>query len=363
VQAVVCAALLLSASVADAATVTSGQATISFDTEVWAEFGLTTLNGFIDASGNPLPVGPAAGVDLLDVAVGSLTSPQVYTLNPPGIDVTPTEPRRSAPPTGFSYNVATLPAGATGNIAFAGISRWTVSPDFGGGQLLFGDYALAWNASAGRWELSNYIDFPVVVFYVENVQLVKGPGDAFALSGDLIGAPLLNVLLAGALGRDFGDFTFSTLGQCANGVDDDGDGRVDLSDPGCAGAADASERGTAACDNGVDDDGDGGFDFYVDANGDLLGDAPGDLGCLSVTSNIEAPQCQDGLNNDAQLGTDWDGGLSVGADDPAGADPQCTLPTRNAEAATSPGGCGIGPELLLALPLLVSLRARRRARA
>jgi len=356
-----CVALISGASVADAASVSSGQATISFDTDVWAEFGLT-LNSYIGSAGNPLRVGPVAGEDLLDTTIGSITSPQVYTLNPPGVDVTPLEPRRTAPPTGFSYNVATLPAGAAGNIALAGVSRWTVAPDLGGGQLLFGDYGLAYNAGAGRWELSNYIDFPVVVFYLANVQLVTGPGDAFALTGDLIGAPLLNVLLDGALGHRFGRFAFSTLGQCANGIDDDGDGRVDLADPGCTSASDPSERGTAACDNGVDDDGDGGIDFYPDLDGDGLVDAPGDLGCASYTSTNEAPQCQDGLDNDGQRGTDWDGGLSAGANDPAGADPQCTRPTVGSEAAAGGIGCGIGPELVLALPLLARLSVRTRGR-
>ena len=49
--------------------------------------------------------------------------------------------------------------------------------------------------------------------------------------------------------------------RCSNGLDDDGDGFVDLADPGCADAADNDERGPAlVCDNGLDDDGDGATD-------------------------------------------------------------------------------------------------------
>ena len=46
------------------------------------------------------------------------------------------------------------------------------------------------------------------------------------------------------------------LGECANGVDDDGDGAVDFgADDGCSSARDVSER--AACSDTIDNDGDG----------------------------------------------------------------------------------------------------------
>ncbi len=111
----------------------------------------------------------------------------------------------------------------------------------------------------------------------------------------------------------------------------------------------------AACADGVDNDGDGSTDF------------PSDPGCASAAGILEDPQCQDGIDNDGQVGTDFDGGESihgVGNGDPNGADPQCTTATRNKEAANTGGGCGLGPELGLLLPLLGALRQRRaRARA
>jgi len=46
---------------------------------------------------------------------------------------------------------------------------------------------------------------------------------------------------------------------CDNGVDDDGDGLVDMDDPGCPAPEAALEN--PQCDNGADDDGDGLVDF------------------------------------------------------------------------------------------------------
>jgi hypothetical protein len=95
---------------------------------------------------------------------------------------------------------------------------------------------------------------------------------------------------------------------CTDGLDNDGDGQLDLgADPGCASAADTSELGTKQCDNGQD--GDGKVDWRSDASGDPH--------CASLTDNREAP------------------------------DP--------------PTGCGLGPELLLLGPVLAAVRRRRRS--
>ena len=69
---------------------------------------------------------------------------------------------------------------------------------------------------------------------------------------------------------------------CSNGLDDDGDGKIDYpADPGCTGATDTDEADppppppTYACSNGLDDDGDGKVDY------------PADPGCTSSTDNDE----------------------------------------------------------------------------
>jgi len=94
--------------------------------------------------------------------------------------------------------------------------------------------------------------------------------------------------------------------SCADGVDNDGDGLIDLADLDCVDANDNSENKTA-CGDGVDNDGDGLIDLLdpdcVDSNdtseypgncndgydndGDGLIDFPDDLGCTSAQDDTE----------------------------------------------------------------------------
>ena len=138
---------------------------------------------------------------------------------------------------------------------------------------------------------------------------------------------------------------------CANGLDDDGDGLVDTADPGCVDGSDRNEtNASVACDDGIDNDDDG----LVDT---------ADLGCASPTGVRENPQCQDGIDNDGGVGTDFDGGVSIlgaGNGDPNGADPHCSSFADNREAQTAGASCGLGPELALAIGALAALRRRRR---
>jgi hypothetical protein len=87
------------------------------------------------------------------------------------------------------------------------------------------------------------------------------------------------------------------LPQCANGIDDDGDGLIDYGhDPGCSAPNDDSEwdkpSHTPACANKIDDDGDGLIDW------------PNDPGCVDAlhdddeTDPPTEPQCHDGIDND-----------------------------------------------------------------
>ena len=139
----------------------------------------------------------------------------MYALNPPGtVYADPT--RRTANQTSFTYSAtdpSTLASTASGEVSLAGVSRWTVSPELGGGQLLFGDYNLLYNATTATWELVNHIDFPLTTFTLGNAQVTTGPDQSFTVSGDLIGSVALNILLSGALGVDLGDFRFE--GACA----------------------------------------------------------------------------------------------------------------------------------------------------
>lgn len=127
---------------------------------------------------------------------------------------------------------------------------------------------------------------------------------------------------------------------CSNGIDDDGDGLVDLADTGCIDGDDAFETDPfAPCDDGFDNDGDGLVDF------------PADPGCRVPSSPVEDPQCSDGIDNDGDGRIDWDGGPGGGLPDTV-----CVAAWVKSESPT----CGLGFELALLLPLLARLRFRRR---
>jgi hypothetical protein len=125
---------------------------------------------------------------------------------------------------------------------------------------------------------------------------------------------------------------------CADGIDNDGDGLVDVgADPGCTDFADSSEReGGLACDDGIDQDGDG------------LADFPDDPGCRDAFSASESPQCDDGVDNDG------DGLVDA-------ADPQCAGGAWRDREAAAGRACGLGSEGALIAALLYCWR-RRRAR-
>ncbi len=122
---------------------------------------------------------------------------------------------------------------------------------------------------------------------------------------------------------------------CNDGIDDDGDGLVDLDDPGCSATDDAFETNAGvACDDGFDNDGDGLIDWGRDP------------GCEHPTSSSESPACDDGIDNDGDGGIDWDG-AGIGTPDP-----QCVgKPWRASEAQS----CGLGLELVALVPLFARL--------
>jgi RNA polymerase sigma factor (sigma-70 family) len=64
----------------------------------------------------------------------------------------------------------------------------------------------------------------------------------------------------------------ATRAQCANGRDDDGDGRADGADPSCVSGLDDQELAAGACDDGLDNDGDGRADYGADPGCGTYGD-------------------------------------------------------------------------------------------
>jgi len=101
-----------------------------------------------------------------------------------------------------------------------------------------------------------------------------------------------------------------------------------------------------ACHDGVDQDGDG----LVDLD---------DPACRNLADNAEQSACQNGLDDDADGTIDFDGGVSIHGAAIALPDTRCQdRPWRRSEARH----CGLGAELgLLAGPLLLLVRRFRRS--
>jgi hypothetical protein len=110
--------------------------------------------------------------------------------------------------------------------------------------------------------------------------------------------------------------TIEVIPACDDDKDNDGDGLIDLVDPGCSGPGDETEVDVKPqCSDGVDNDGDGFTDY------------PDDPDCESEDDTSEAavplPQCSDGVDNDG------DGLIDFGTE--ATNDPGCTSPDDDNE--------------------------------
>jgi len=131
--------------------------------------------------------------------------------------------------------------------------------------------------------------------------------------------------------------------QCADGIDNDGDGLIDMADLGCPFPMAGPEL--SACSDGIDNDGDGKIDFDGGASANHgVALAPPDPGCPVPYAPIENPECDDGIDNDGNGLVDF-------------ADPKCSRGWPYWETAPS---CGIGAELAGVLPLLMWLDGRRK---
>ena len=104
--------------------------------------------------------------------------------------------------------------------------------------------------------------------------------------------------------------------ECADGIDNDGDGKIDDKDDGCTGPTDTSENKPETgpyCNDGIDNDGDG----LIDAQ---------DPDCQDPS---KWPACADGKDNDGDGKTDY-------SKDPTKGDPGCTSPFDDTELSNNP---------------------------
>lgn len=107
--------------------------------------------------------------------------------------------------------------------------------------------------------------------------------------------------------------------DCSDGLDNDGDGKVDDADPGCVtDQRESADEGKGKCGNGIDDDGDGKVDF------------PGDPQCADTNDHTgrraTPPKCSDNRDNDGDGKIDFP------------LDPGCSAPNADDEADDCPNG-------------------------
>ncbi|MPZ01013.1 MAG: hypothetical protein GEU97_24220 [Actinophytocola sp.] len=108
--------------------------------------------------------------------------------------------------------------------------------------------------------------------------------------------------------------------ECSDGVDNDGDKKIDYpDDPGCDSPEDDSESPNPQCSDGVDNDGDGKVDY------------PEDPGCEDPRDDDESdnggqPECSDGVDNDGDKKIDYpdDPGCESPEDDSESPNPECS---------------------------------------
>jgi hypothetical protein len=116
---------------------------------------------------------------------------------------------------------------------------------YGGG--FFTKYFAAWNGSA--WVKQDPPEFTVtetgtvVEFRIHRASLGNTQGFRFAVFSLSVDQSSVGLEVKGwdAAGYYNYDLATAPAPQCSNGVDDDGDGKVDLGDPGCSSPSDASE--------------------------------------------------------------------------------------------------------------------------
>ena len=139
----------------------------------------------------------------------------------------------------------------------------------------------------------------------------------------------------------------SVVTECNDGIDNDGDGFIDLSDSGCSNSSDDDEFTPiiVECNDGIDNDGDSFIDYPndpdctassdnnestlvltecsdgLDNDGDSFIDYPNDPGCIDSSDDNETnpvvTECNDGIDNDGNTFIDYpnDPGCTASSDD------------------------------------------------
>jgi len=149
--------------------------------------------------------------------------PDSFTFDVFGSSI-PTPPlglqERAPQPSTFQYEGD--PTTGTGRIGLAGFH---VISTLAGGMSM-GDYALSYDASridngagGSGWFIVNYHAFRLESFDLTNVEVTVLDDDNFTLSGDVVIASELALMLSAEEGTDVGDFNFTTVADSTPGLD------------------------------------------------------------------------------------------------------------------------------------------------
>jgi len=190
---------------------------------------------------------------------------------------------------------------------------------------------------------------------VGNSSSTDSVGSPFSGEEPFVWDPIRGMRSLRSLLTDAGVDTTDWLWLKATAISDDGRIVVGIGIHTSGGAQEAwravlPEPERFACNDGIDNDGDGKIDFDGGASanqGVALG--PPDPGCAVPYATSENPQCDDGIDNDGNGLVDF-------------ADPKCS-PTWPYWEKPPTLACGLGVELSVAAPLLAWLRRGRRGRA
>ena len=202
-----------------AATLTTGSAVFDFDKASWSTLaGGSTAPGFelllLDEVFDEAAAASRTASQIVgdEVQANPSYTGNVFAMN--GAVVTNLT-GRTAQPTNFSFAPGNL-IGHSGVIGLGGVTRWDVNALVGGGNVLAGDFTLAYDANrllvgGSGWALTNHIAPAAVVFDLTNVT-ANASGGTLTISGDLsLSYEVANFLLTspGDQGKDMGNFTFT----------------------------------------------------------------------------------------------------------------------------------------------------------
>jgi hypothetical protein len=193
----------------------SGSATIDFDQAAWNTLAsavgpapVLTLSGFFEAG-----VANTSTLEELGTQQAASASylRQTYGMNGPTVSQVT---GRTSQPTTFAYRPGS-PASQVGRVGLGGVARFAVLGGVGG-NLLFGDYTLQYDAAriplgGSGWYLKGNIPPEAAVFDLLKVR-VEESADTLTIAGDLGVSFEVANLLYGTPGdtlKDVGDFTFT----------------------------------------------------------------------------------------------------------------------------------------------------------